>query len=109
MRAFCYNAGIAMGQPNNAGEQVKKCTDAMRAMNDASGFVAYLYEQRSHLTGQPMPSKYACSGKPSLGAPHPDAKGMIGDVCVEVFIPCARNSEAVSTWHCSPRGTRFPV
>ena len=77
---ICYNAGYAMGQrdqglPDNAGEQFKKCTDAMQASNDASGFVGYLYEQRSHLTGQPMPSEYACNGKPSLGAPHPDAKG----------------------------------
>jgi hypothetical protein len=77
---ICYNAGYAMSQrdqglPNNAGEQSKKCTDAMQASNDASGFVGYLYERRSHLTGQPMPSEYACSGKSSLGAPHPDDKG----------------------------------
>ena len=50
-------------------------TAPVQASNDASGFVAYLYEQRSHLTGQPMPSEYACSAKPSLGAPHPDAEG----------------------------------
>lgn len=77
---ICYNAGQAMGErtlglPNNAGEQFKKCTDAMQASGDAIGFVGLLYEQRSQLTGQPMPSEYACSGKPSLGAPHPDAKG----------------------------------
>jgi hypothetical protein len=77
---ICYNAGNEMGQrdlglPNKASEQFKKCTDAMQASNDASGFVGYLYEQRSHLTGEPMPSEYACSGKPSLGAPHPDGKG----------------------------------
>ncbi len=74
---ICGNAGFAMGQrdqglPNNASKQ---CTDAMQASNDASGLVGYLYEQRSHLTGQPLPSEYACSGKPSLGAPHPDTNG----------------------------------
>jgi hypothetical protein len=80
-KTICYNSGYAMtqrdlqGLPNNAGEQIKKCTDAMQATNDASGFVGLLYEQRSHLTGQPIPSAYACSGKPSLGVPHPDAKG----------------------------------
>jgi hypothetical protein len=63
---ICENAGYAM---------TKQCSDAIGASNDASGFVGYLYEQRSHLTGQPMPSEYACSGKPSLGAPHPDAEG----------------------------------
>jgi hypothetical protein len=78
--AICYNAGKEMGQrtlrlPNNASEQFKNCMDASQAMNDASGLVGYLYEQRSRLTGEPMPSYYACSGKPSLGAPHPDAKG----------------------------------
>lgn len=77
---ICNNAGYELSQraqelPNNASEQFKKCTDATQASNDASGFVGYLYEQRSHLTGQPMPSEYACSGKPSLGAPHPDAEG----------------------------------
>jgi hypothetical protein len=77
---ICYNAGIAMSQrtqglPNNAGEQFKKCTDAWQASSDASGFVGFLYEQRSHLTGQPIPIEYACSGKPSLGVPHPDAEG----------------------------------
>jgi hypothetical protein len=77
---ICKNAGYAMGQrdqglPNNAGDQFKQCMDALQATNDASGFVGYLYEQRSHLTGQPMPSEYACNAKPSLGAPHPDAEG----------------------------------
>ncbi len=77
---ICGNAGFAMGQrdqglPNNASKQFKQCTDAMQASNDASGLVGYLYEQRSHLTGQPLPSEYACSGKPSLGAPHPDTDG----------------------------------
>jgi hypothetical protein len=77
---ICGNAGYAMGQrdqglPNNAGKQFKQCMDAWQASNDAIGFVGYLYEQRSHLTGHPMPSEYACSGKASLGAPHPDAKG----------------------------------
>jgi hypothetical protein len=77
---ICGNAGFAMGQrdqglPNNASKQFKRCTDAMQASNDASGLVGYLYEQRSHLTGQPLPSEYACSGKPSLGAPHPDTDG----------------------------------
>jgi hypothetical protein len=73
---ICYNAGYAMGQreQGQGGEEFRKCMDAITAMNDASGLVGYLYEQRSHLTGQPMPSGYACSGKPSLGAPHPDAK-----------------------------------
>jgi hypothetical protein len=79
-KTICKNAGYAMGQrdlglSNNAGEQFKECTDAMQISNDAIGLVGYLYEQRSHLTGQPMPSEYACSGKASLGAPHPDAKG----------------------------------
>lgn len=76
----CGNAGYAMGQrdqglPNNASRQFKQCTEAIQVSNDANGFVGYLYEQRAHLTGQPMPSKYACSGKASLGAPHPDANG----------------------------------
>jgi hypothetical protein len=76
----CYNAGHEMGQrtlglPNNASEQFKNCMDATQAMSDATGLVGYLYEQRSHLIGQPMPSEWACSGKPSLGAPHPDANG----------------------------------
>jgi hypothetical protein len=62
-------------QEQRASEQFKKCMDAMQAGNDAIGFVGYLYEQRSHLTGQPMPSEYACSGNPSLGGPHPDAEG----------------------------------
>jgi hypothetical protein len=77
---ICYNAGYAMSQrsqglPNNASEQFKQCMDATRASNDARGLVGYLHEQRSHLTGQPMPSRYACSGIPSLGAPHLDAEG----------------------------------
>jgi hypothetical protein len=77
---ICGNAGFAMGQraqrlPNDAHKQIKECSDAMQANSDASGFVGYLYEQRSHFTGQPMPSKYACNGKFSLGAPHPDPKG----------------------------------
>src|SRR5262249_43657729 len=57
---ICYNAGYAMNQrdqglPNNASEQFKQCMDAGQASNDAIGFVGYPYEQRSHLTGQPMP------------------------------------------------------
>lgn len=77
---ICNNAGYAMGQraqglPNDAHNQLKECSDAMQANSDAIGFVGYLYEQRSHLSGQPMPSEYACSGKASLGAPHPDPKG----------------------------------
>ena len=76
---ICYNAGQAMGQrdqglPNNASE-LKKCTGATRANNDAIGLIGYLYEQRSQLIGEPMPREWACSGKPELGAPHPDAKG----------------------------------
>lgn len=77
---ICGTAGYAMGQrdhglPNNAGKQFKQCSDASQASNDAIGFLGYLYEQRAHLTGQPMPNEYACSGKARLGAPHPDAKG----------------------------------
>jgi len=77
---ICYNAGKARGQrdqglPNNASEQFKNCVDATQATNDASGFVGFLYEQRSQLTGEPMPGEYACGGKPSLGSPHPDANG----------------------------------
>jgi hypothetical protein len=77
---ICHNAGYASGQrdlglPSNASEQLKQCSDAMQASGDAIGFIGYLYEQRSHMTGQPMSAEYACSGKPSLGAPHPDAKG----------------------------------
>lgn len=77
---ICGNAGYTMGQrdlglPNNAHGQFTQCMDAMQASNDAIGFVGYLYEQRSRLTGQPMPGWYACGGKPNLGAPHPDAKG----------------------------------
>jgi len=71
---ICYNAGIAIGQDNPQG-QTKKCLDAMQANNDAIGLVGLLYEQRSQLTGQTMPTEYACSSKPSLGAPHPDAEG----------------------------------
>jgi hypothetical protein len=71
---ICYNAGYAIAQGDRQG-QMKKCTDATRASSDASGFVGFLYEQRSHLTGQPVPREYACSGKPSLGVPHPDAEG----------------------------------
>ena len=61
---ICYNAGYELNQraqelPNNASEKYKKCTDATQGSNDASGFVGYLYEQRSHLTGQAMPSEYA--------------------------------------------------
>lgn len=79
-QTICGNVGYAMGQqglglPNNAHETIGQCADAMQANSDASGFVGYLYEQRSQLTGQPLPSGYACNGKPSLGAPHPDAKG----------------------------------
>jgi len=77
---ICSNAGKEVarrdqGLPNNAGEQFKKCMDAMQANNDAIGLIGYLYEQRSQLIGEPMPREWACSGKPELGAPHPDAKG----------------------------------
>jgi len=77
---ICRDAGHEMGQrgqglPNNAGPEFKQCMEAMQASGDASGFIGYLYEERSHLTGQPIPNKYACAGKPSLGAPHPDAEG----------------------------------
>jgi hypothetical protein len=77
---ICGNAGYAVGQrdlglPNNADKQFKPCTDASQTSSDAIGLVGYLYEQRSHLTGQPMPSEYACNGKSSLGAPHQDPKG----------------------------------
>ena len=77
--AICEKASYAMGQrdqglPNNADTQFKQCMDAMQAMEDAIGFVGYLHEQRSHLTGQPLPREYACLGKPGL-APQPDAKG----------------------------------
>ena len=79
-QTICGNAGYAIGQrdqglPNNAHTQFKQCMEASRAINDASGFVGHLYELRSHLTGQPIPGEYACSGKPSLGVPHPDAMG----------------------------------
>jgi hypothetical protein len=77
---ICHDAGKEMGQraqglPNNAGEQFSKCMNATQSSSDANGLVGFLYEQRSRLTGQPMPGEYACSGKPSLGAPHPNAKG----------------------------------
>jgi hypothetical protein len=77
---ICHNAGYAMaqrkvGSPSNASEQLKECTDATQASMDAIGFIGFLYEQRSHLTGEPLSPGYACSGKPSLGVPHPDAKG----------------------------------
>ncbi|MGF6874993.1 hypothetical protein [Paraburkholderia sp. MM5477-R1] len=77
---ICGNAGYAMAQresglPNNADTQFTQCMDAMQASNDATGFVGSLYEQRSHLTGQPLPKEYACKGEPSLGAPHPDVAG----------------------------------
>ncbi len=77
---ICQNAGYASGQreqglPSNASEQLKQCSDAMQASGDAIGFIGLLYEQRAHLTGQTMPGEYACNGKSSLGAPHPDAKG----------------------------------
>lgn len=77
---ICRNMGYETGQrelglSNNAHETIGQCADAMQASNDSSGFVGFLYEQRSQLTGQPMPADYACSGKPNLGAPHPDAKG----------------------------------
>ena len=77
---ICHNAGYAMGQreiglPSNASEQLKQCSEAMQANSDAIGFIGFLYEQRSHLTGEPLSPGHACGGKPSLGAPHPDAKG----------------------------------
>lgn len=77
---ICGNAGYEMGQReqglvNNASTQFKQCMEAWQARSDASGFIGYLYEQRSHLTGLPLPNEYACAGKPSLGAPHQDAKG----------------------------------
>jgi hypothetical protein len=77
---ICGDAGFAMGQRelgqhNNAHQQVGQCADAMQANSDAIGFIGYLVEQRSHLTGQPLPSEYACNAKPSLGAPHQDSKG----------------------------------
>jgi hypothetical protein len=77
---ICGNAGYAMGQREqglltNAHQQISQCSEAMQANSDAIGFIGYLYEQRSQLTGQPLSAKYACSGKPSLGAPHPDPKG----------------------------------
>jgi hypothetical protein len=77
---ICHDAGHEMGQraqglPNNAGEQFSKCMNAMQSSNDAIGLVGFLHEQRSRLTGQPMSGEYACGGKPSLGAPHPNAEG----------------------------------
>lgn len=65
VEVICGNAGYAMAQrdlrlPNKASEQFKQCTDAMQASNDASGL-------RSRLTGELMPSEYACSGKPGSG------------------------------------------
>lgn len=77
---ICHNAGFAMGQrepglTNKANTQFTQCMDAGQASTDAIGFVGYLYEQRSRLTGWPLPSGYACSGKPNLGAPQPDTKG----------------------------------
>jgi hypothetical protein len=77
---ICHNAGFANGQrelglPSNASEQLKQCSEAVQANSDAIGFVGFLYEERSRLTGQSLSARYACSGKPSLGAPHPDAKG----------------------------------
>lgn len=79
-KAICDDAGYAMAQrnlgvPNRAHKEFNQCMNAMQASNDSIGLVGYLYEQRSHLTGQPMPAKWACHGKASLGAPHPDAKG----------------------------------
>lgn len=66
---ICHYAVQASGQrdlglPANAGEQLKQCGDAMQASGDAIGF---LYEQRSHLTGEPVSAEYACGGRPSLG------------------------------------------
>jgi hypothetical protein len=77
---ICGDAGFAMdqhtlGTPNSSHKQFRQCIDAMEAANDAIGRIGYLYEERSRLTGKPMPAEYACDGKPSLGAPHPDVKG----------------------------------
>jgi len=77
---ICGDAGYEVGQrslglSNRADKEFNQCMDATQASNDAIGLVGYLYEQRSHLTGQPMPSEYACDGNARLGAPHPDAKG----------------------------------
>lgn len=89
-KTICYNAGFATGQrdrglPNNASEQLRQCDEASRASNDAGGLVGDLYEQRSHLTGQPMPREYACRGKPSLGAPQKDRMGN--------YIVCPKNPD----------------
>jgi hypothetical protein len=77
---ICFDAGKEMGQrelgqPNDASEKFKKCTSAMQTSSDANGLIGVLYEQRSHLTGEPLAPEYACIGKPSLGAPHPDPNG----------------------------------
>ena len=77
---ICYSAGSKMsqsplGSTNRSGAQLKDCINAAQTMNDAIGLVGYLYEERSRLTGQPVPSGYLCNGKPSLGVPHPDANG----------------------------------
>jgi hypothetical protein len=77
---ICSDAGYEVGQrsqglPNRAHKEFNQCMGAAQASNDAIGLVGYLYEQRSHLTGRPMPSEYACNGNAQLGAPHPDAKG----------------------------------
>jgi len=72
---ICDNAGYASGvDADNANALLNRCFDAMRASTDAIGLVGYLHEQRSHLTGQPLASEYACLLKPGV-APHPDAKG----------------------------------
>ena len=89
-KTICYNAGFATGQrdrglPNNASEHLRQCDEASRASNDAGGLVGDLYEQRSHLTGQPMPREYACRGKPSLGAPQKDRMGN--------YIVCPKNPD----------------
>ncbi|MGJ5043124.1 hypothetical protein [Bradyrhizobium sp. HKCCYLRH1062] len=78
--SICFDAGKEMGQrdlgqPNDASAKFKKCTDAMQTSSDAIGLIGFLQEQRSHLTGEPPATRYACSGEPSLGAPHPDANG----------------------------------
>jgi hypothetical protein len=76
---ICFDAGKEMGQrelgqPNDASEKFKKCTSAMQTSSDANGLIGVLYEQRSHLTGEPLAPEYACIGKPSLGAPHPGSR-----------------------------------
>ena len=77
---ICENAGYEIGQRsqglvNNTSKQFEQCISAMQGTNDAIGLVGYLYEQRSHLTGEPLLGEHACNGKPDLGAPHPDANG----------------------------------